>query len=93
MEQLRMQLFDWSDKQQDELSKAFLKSLDKDDPFGLNDEIKMITFKCLDCGKEDEVPEYVVEEFHFDLKEDEEVEVDCPYCNGTMRQARKDPSK
>ncbi len=27
------------------------------------------------CGKEDEVPEYVVEEFHYDLKEDEEVEV------------------
>jgi hypothetical protein len=33
----------------------------------------------LDYGKEDEVPEYVVEEFHNDLKENEEVEVVCPF--------------
>jgi predicted nucleic acid-binding Zn ribbon protein len=72
---------------------AFLESLDKDDPFGLNKDIKTIIFKCLDCGKEDEVPEYFVEEFHFDLKEDEEVEVVCPFCNGTMRRARKNPSE
>ena len=32
-------------------------------------------------------------EFHFDLEEGEEVEVVCPSCNGTMRQARKDPSE
>lgn len=80
-------------KEQDELSKAFLESLDKDDPFGLTEELKIIIFKCLDCGKEDEVPEYVVEEFHFDLKEDEEVEVVCPFCSGTMRRARKKPSE
>jgi hypothetical protein len=47
----------------------------------------------MDCGKEDDFPEYVVEEFHFDLKENEEVEVVCPFCNGTMRRARKDPSE
>lgn len=80
-------------KEQDELNKAFLESIDEDDPFGLNEEINLIIFKCLDCGEEDEVPDYVVEEFHFDLKEDEEVEVVCPFCNGTMRQARKDPSE
>ncbi len=80
-------------KEQDELNKDFLKWLEEDDPFGLNEEIKIIIFKCLDCGKEDEVPEYVVEEFHFDLKENEELGVVCPFCNGTMRRARKDPSE
>lgn len=80
-------------KEQDELSKAFLESLDKDDPFGLNEEIKMLIFKCIDCGEEDEVPEYVVEEFHFDLEENEEVEVVCPFCNGTMHRARNIPSE
>lgn len=80
-------------KEQDELSKTFLESLDLDDPFGLNEDIKMLVFKCIDCGKEDEVPEYVVEEFHFDLEENEEVEVVCPFCNGTMRRARNIPSE
>ncbi|SHP75980.1 Uncharacterised protein [Mycobacteroides abscessus subsp. abscessus] len=78
-------------KELDELNKAFLESIDEDDPFGLNEEIKMVIFKCLDCGKEDAVPEYVVEEFHYDLKKDEEVEVVCPFCHGTMRRARKNP--
>lgn len=71
----------------------FLKWLDEEDPFGLNEEIELIIFKCLDCGKEDEVPDYVVEEFRFDLGENEEVEVVCPFCNGTMRQAKNDPSE
>lgn len=74
-------------KEQDDL----LKWLEEDDPFGLNEEIKIITFKCIDCGKEDEVPEYVVEEFSFDLEKNEEVEVVCPFCDGTMRQAKKGP--
>lgn len=76
-------------KEQDEL----LKWLDEEDPFGLDEEIEFIMFKCIDCGKKDEVPDYVVEEFHFDLEENEEVEVVCPFCNGTMRRARKDPSE
>jgi hypothetical protein len=42
-------------KEQDEMSKDLLKWLEEDDPFGLNEEIKTITFKCIDCGKEDEV--------------------------------------
>jgi hypothetical protein len=78
-------------KEQDEWNKDFLKWLEEDDPFGLNEEIKIIIFKCVDCRKEDEVPEYVVEEFHFDLKENEEVEVVCPFCNGIMRRARNVP--
>ncbi|MCM3570937.1 hypothetical protein [Neobacillus mesonae] len=78
-------------KEQDDLNKAFLESLDEEDPFGLNEDIKILIFKCLDCGKEDEVPEYVVEEFGFDLDENEEVEVVCPFCNGTMRQAKEYP--
>jgi hypothetical protein len=80
-------------KELDELNKAFLETLDEDDPFGLNEDIKILLFKCLDCGKEDEVPEYVVEEFHYDLKENEEVEVACPFCNGTMRRAKEIPSE
>lgn len=76
-------------KEQDEL----LKWLDGEDPFGLDEEIEFIMFKCIDCGKKDEVPDYVVEEFHFDLEGNEEVEVVCPFCNGTMRRARKDPSE
>ena len=80
-------------KELDELNKAFLETLDEDDPFGLNEDIKILIFKCLDCGKEDEVPEYVVEEFHYDLKENEEVEVVCPFCNGTMRRAKEIPSE
>jgi UDP-N-acetylenolpyruvoylglucosamine reductase len=34
-----------------------------------------------------------LKKFHFELKENEEVEVVCPFCNGTMRRARKDPSE
>ncbi|MEK5323010.1 hypothetical protein [Aeribacillus sp. FSL M8-0254] len=78
-------------KEQDDLSKDFLKWLEED-PFGLDEDIKIIIFKCLDCGKEDEVPEYVFEEFHYDLNDNEEVEVVCPFCNGTMRRARNVPS-
>ncbi|THE12294.1 hypothetical protein E1I69_11365 [Bacillus timonensis] len=77
-------------KKQDE-NEEVLKWLDEEDPFGLNEEDVFITFKCIDCGKEDEVPDFVVEEFAFDLKKGEVVEVVCPFCEGTMREARKDP--
>jgi hypothetical protein len=30
---------------------------------------------------------------NYDLKENEEVEVVCPFCNGTMQHARKDPNE
>lgn len=79
-------------KEQDEIDKALTKMLDEDDPFGLNDDIITVTFKCLDCGEEDEVPDFVVEEFSFDLKKGQVVETVCPYCEGTMRRARKVPS-
>lgn len=51
----------------------------------------LIKFKCLDCKKEDEVPDFVVDEFAYDLEKDEEVEVECPFCNGTMREAKENP--
>ncbi|MFC7394545.1 hypothetical protein ACFQRG_16440 [Scopulibacillus cellulosilyticus] len=76
---------------QDEMSKEFLKWLEEEDPLGLDEEITTIIFKCLDCGKEDEVPDFVVEEFQFDLEKHEEVEVVCPFCEGTMRRAKKNP--
>lgn len=79
-------------KTQDELSKDFLKWLEEDDPFGLEDEMTILTFKCKDCGKEDEVPEYVVEDFSVGLNEGEEVEIECPFCGGSMLQVRNVPS-
>jgi hypothetical protein len=78
-------------KKQDEENKD-LKWLDAKDPFGIDDEEIFIAFKCIDCGEEDEVPDYVVEEFSFDLKKDEVVEVVCPFCEGTMREATNVPS-
>jgi redox-regulated HSP33 family molecular chaperone len=78
-------------KEQDEMSKELLKWLEEEDPFGLNEEIKTILFKCKACLKEDEVPDFVVHEFQFDLKEHEKVEIECPFCGGTMRRARKSP--
>jgi hypothetical protein len=78
-------------KGQDE-NKDFLRWLEEEDPFGLNDEIITVIFECIDCGEKDEVPDYVVEEFAYDLKENEEVEVVCPFCEGAMRQARSVPS-
>ena len=80
-------------KKPDELSKEFLKWLEEDDPFGLEDEIVLLSFKCKDCGKRDEVPEYVIEDFSVDLNNDEEVEIECPFCGGTMLQARNVPSE
>ncbi|MCM3732713.1 hypothetical protein M3196_20990 [Fictibacillus nanhaiensis] len=78
-------------KEQDELNKDFFKSLEEEDPFGLNEEIKTITFTCKDCHEEDDVPDFVVAEFGLDKKKGEEVEVQCPSCGGTMIQARKNP--
>jgi len=71
---------------------ADLDWLDEEDPFGLNEEMEIVIFKCLDCKKTDEVPEYIIGEFSVDLKEGEEVEIHCPYCNGTMQEARNVPS-
>ncbi|MFD2618747.1 hypothetical protein [Terrilactibacillus laevilacticus] len=78
-------------KKQDDMNKEFLKWLEEEDPLGLDDEITTIIFKCMDCGKEDEVPDFVVDEFQFDLKDNEEVEVVCLFCEGTMRRAKNSP--
>ena len=80
-------------KKPDELSKKFLEWLEEDDPFGSDDEIVLLSFKCKDCGNRDEVPEYVVEDFSVDLKDGEEVEIECPFCGGTMLRARNVPSE
>ncbi|GIN90192.1 hypothetical protein J6TS1_01670 [Siminovitchia terrae] len=66
--------------------------MDEEDSFGLDEEIKTILFICIGCGEEDDVPEFVVQEFQEDKKQNEEVETICPRCNGAMRRARKVPS-
>lgn len=81
-----------SNKKQDEQQDGFLKWLDENDPLDVEPEVT-ITFICTKCKKEDEVPNFVVDEFHYDLEEGEEVEVVCPFCCSAMRQARKDPSE
>lgn len=79
-------------KEQVEMSDDLEKWLEED-PFGLEEEVIMVTFKCLDCGKKDEVPDYVVEEFSFDLEKGGQVEVLCPFCEGTMIDARNVPNE
>ncbi|WP_256205306.1 hypothetical protein, partial [Piscibacillus halophilus] len=64
----------------------------EDDPFGLDEEIKIVIFKCLDCNGTDEVPDYIIGEFSVDKNNDEEVELHCPHCNGTMIRAKNVPS-
>ena len=76
-------------KEQADIELALSKLLKNEDLFGLKDET--ITFKCLDCGEVDDVPDFVVEEFAYDLKKGEVVETVCPFCEGTMRQARNSP--
>ncbi|MCO7127521.1 hypothetical protein NIE88_17325 [Sporolactobacillus shoreicorticis] len=51
----------------------------------------IITFQCQNCDKEDDIPDFVVDEFNYDREADQELEVACPYCGGTMKQARKSP--
>ncbi|WP_010531172.1 hypothetical protein [Lentibacillus jeotgali] len=64
----------------------------EEDPFGLDEEIKLVLFKCKDCGGVDEVPEYLIGEFSVDKNNNEEVQLHCPHCNGTMVEARNAPS-
>lgn len=63
-----------------------------EDPFGLDEDMEIVLFKCLDCHGTDEVPEYIIGEFSLDKKRGEEVELHCPHCNGTMIRARNIPS-
>lgn len=80
-----------TDEELDELNRAFLQSLEEDDPFGLNEKISTIEFKCRDCQELDDVPDFVVADFQVDLKQNEEVEIECPFCGGTMHRAKKNP--
>ncbi len=58
---------------------------------GLNEEIITILFKSKDCREEDDVPDFVVHEFQQYKKKGEEVEVEYPFCGGTMLRAKKSP--
>ncbi|MGY3718875.1 hypothetical protein ACWE42_25595, partial [Sutcliffiella cohnii] len=70
-------------KELDEIEKEIRKIFEFED-----EDDEMLLFECIDCGGKDEVPDFVVEEFSFDLKKGEEVETVCPFCNGTMRRAK-----
>lgn len=56
---------------------------------GMNEPDVMIDFECMECGCIDPVPDFIVDEFAFDLKQGEVVETVCPECNGTMREKKK----
>lgn len=68
------------------------KWLNEGDPFGLDEEMEIVLFKCLDCHGTDEVPEYIIGEFSVDKNKGEEVELHCPHCNGAMIRTRNIPS-
>ncbi|MGJ9381855.1 hypothetical protein [Salipaludibacillus sp. CF4.18] len=48
-------------------------------------------FKCVDCHKTDDVPDFVVDDFAYDKEKGEQVEVVCPFCDGTMQIAKDAP--
>ncbi|MGM9929182.1 MAG: hypothetical protein ACI35P_14640 [Bacillus sp. (in: firmicutes)] len=77
--------------EQDEFNELFGHLFENGEFVGLKEPIVTILFKCIDCGTEDEVPDFVVDEFSFDLEEGEEVETVCPACGGTMRKAKTNP--
>lgn len=56
-----------TEEEHDEFDKLFGDLYSEDDPFRLNEPIITNLFKCICCGMEDEVPDFVVEEFCFDL--------------------------
>lgn len=36
----------------------------------MEEEDETILFKCIDCGEEDEVPDFIVDEYSYDLKKE-----------------------
>lgn len=58
------------------------------DDYENNEEI-MIPYKCIDCGYEEGVPEWLIEEMEGakDLltNPDNYLDMECPECNGTMK--------
>ncbi|WP_142247897.1 hypothetical protein [Alkalihalobacterium alkalinitrilicum] len=81
-----------SEKKQDK------QKLEEDDLFkdigdwlDLSEKEEFIIFKCIDCGCIDQVPAFIIGEFSYDLEEGEEVELECPECNGTLRVASESP--
>ncbi|WP_227940301.1 hypothetical protein [Alkalihalobacillus deserti] len=58
-----------SNDEPDKKKDPFLEWLEEtDDLFGLEEEIETITFICIECKKEDEVPDFVVDEFDMQLE-------------------------
>ncbi len=78
-------------EEQDEFNELFGHLFENGEFVGLKEPIVTILFECIDCGTEDEVPDFVVDEFSYDLEEDEVVETVCPACGGTMRKAKTNP--
>ncbi|UOQ92758.1 hypothetical protein MUO14_20445 [Halobacillus shinanisalinarum] len=71
------------------------KELDKKDKSQegwLDEELVIVEFECIDCKKTDDVPDYIIDECSLDLKKGEEVELECPFCHGTMIKAKNAPS-
>lgn len=71
----------------DEMSKDLLQWLEEEDPYGLNEDINTILFKCKDCREEDDVFDFVVADFQVDKK----IEIECPFCDGAMLRAKESP--
>ncbi|CAM5194531.1 hypothetical protein UACE39S_02271 [Ureibacillus acetophenoni] len=82
-----------SKKKSEELQEDPLAWLEGDDPFGLNEPIELVPFVCTKCKQIDEVPAYIIGEFMVDKRPGEPVTLECPYCNGEMFEAKKDPSE
>ncbi|WP_246206608.1 hypothetical protein [Virgibacillus ihumii] len=80
-------------RKQDKSSLEIDKWLDEVDPFGLDEDMEIVLFKCLDCHGTDEVPEYIIGEFSVDKNKGDEVKLHCPHCNGTMIEERNAPSE
>ena len=63
-----------------------MKSIE--DFWALDEPDVLIDFECVACGCIDPIPEFILDEFSYDLPKGEEAETVCPECNGTMRRKK-----
>lgn len=54
----------------------------------MSDTEKTVLMKCVKCGNEEEVPEWVLEELN-EFESDDEYQMMCPECNGLMLEKSK----
>lgn len=54
----------------------------------MSDTEKTVLMKCVKCGTEEEVPEWVLEELN-EFDSDDEYQMMCPECNGLMLEKSK----